>query len=234
MKAVAYAGTRNLYPDMVTAAKSLAINSSVDEIWFLIEDDVFPQELPHYIHCMNVSDQKFFSKFCPNILEHWTYMVLMRSAYSKMFPQYDRILSLDVDTIVDGNIDELWELDLNDYYLAGVPEPLKCTDDMQYVNMGVSLFNLKKLREDKMDDKVIEYLNWIPYKFPEQDCINNLCKGQILTISSIYNANDYTEPCDNPKIAHFANRRDKWRDEALVLKYRYIPWSDIRRPICDT
>ena len=35
MKAAVYSGTRNLYHAMVTAAKSLVANSSVDKIYFL-------------------------------------------------------------------------------------------------------------------------------------------------------------------------------------------------------
>ena len=172
MKAAVYAGTRNLYPDMVTAAKSLASNSSVDEIYFLIEDTSFPEELPSYIHCMNVSGQTFFTCDGPNVYKLWTWMVLMRAVLTQLFPQYDRILSLDVDTIVDKNIDELWNLDLDRYYLAGVPEPKKSKPDSPYVNMGVAMFNLKKMRADLMDQSLIYLLNNMKYKFAEQDCIN--------------------------------------------------------------
>ena len=42
MKVAVYAGTKNLYSEMATAAKSLANNSSVDLIYFLIEDSEFP------------------------------------------------------------------------------------------------------------------------------------------------------------------------------------------------
>ena len=62
MKAAVYSGTRNLYADMVTAAKSLIANSSVEKIYFLIEDDVFPYELPRLIETMNVSGQRFFAR----------------------------------------------------------------------------------------------------------------------------------------------------------------------------
>jgi len=49
-------------------------------------------------------------------------MVLVRAAYTKIFPHLDRILSIDMDTIVNENISELWDLDLTDYYLAAVEE----------------------------------------------------------------------------------------------------------------
>lgn len=46
LRVAAYCGTRNLYKDMVPAFKSLLINSNVDIIYLLIEDDKFPYPLP--------------------------------------------------------------------------------------------------------------------------------------------------------------------------------------------
>lgn len=227
MKVAAYAGTRNLYPDMVTAAKSLTKNSSVDIIYFLIEDSVFPEKLPDHIKCIDVSDQKFFRFNGPNVYELWTYMTLMRATYPKLFPQYDKLLSLDVDTIVDRNIDELWDINMNGYYMAGVAEPTKSKKNDPYINVGVTLFNLKKIREDCMDDSIIYSLNTTKYKFAEQDCMNKLFKGKILTYGSMYNANDFTPYCKNPKVIHFANKRE-WNTEPIVLKYKNMEWKDLR------
>ena len=38
----------------------------------------------------------------------FTYLAMMRAALAKLFPDIDRILSLDVDTIIDQNISDLW------------------------------------------------------------------------------------------------------------------------------
>ena len=127
MKAAVYAGTRNLYREMVGAAKSLAANSSVDVIYFLIEDSEFPESLPDYVKCIDVSNQTYFPISCPNIYKLWTWMVLMKAAIPKLLPDLDRVLFLDCDTIVTQNIDELWDISLDGYYLAGVGEPLKST-----------------------------------------------------------------------------------------------------------
>ena len=87
-----YCGTRNLYPYMTGAAKSLLYHNGADRVWFLIEDDAFPEPLPDCISTMNVSEQQFFPQDGPNYHQRWTYMVLMRVALSKVFPQYDRLL----------------------------------------------------------------------------------------------------------------------------------------------
>ena len=215
---------------MVTAAKSLAMNSSVDVIYFLIEDPVFPEPLPESVKCIDVSDQKFFMPGNPNIYKLWTWMVLMRAVLTKYLPEIDRVLSLDNDTIVDQNIDELWDLNLNGFYLAGVQEPLKSRLNEPYVNMGAVMFHLDAIRANKMDDKFVRVLNNTRFRFAEQDCINTLCKHWIKVIPSIYNANDWTEPCENPKIWHFANSREGFRNEPLVKKYRALSWDDIPRP----
>lgn len=228
MKAAVYCGTRNLYADMVTAAKSLTKNSSVDIIYFLIEDSVFPYELPPHIKCLDVSGQQYFSKNGPNVYERWTWMVLMRAALSKVFPDLDRILSLDVDTIVHENIDDLWDLCPDNKFLAGCIEPKKSKTNAPYVNMGSVVFNLKYLRDTRMDDKIIRSLNKDKYRFAEQDCINQLCGQGIHVISSIYNKNDFTESCVNPKIYHFANEKN-WRQHELVQQYKAHSWNELRQ-----
>ena len=97
MKAAVYCGTRNLYANMLTAARSLLIHSDVEHIYFLIEDNIFPIELPSEISCINVSGQTYFTPDGPNYNSSWTYMVLIRAALSKIFPHLDTILSLDVE-----------------------------------------------------------------------------------------------------------------------------------------
>ena len=56
MRAAVYCGTRNVYDDMIPSMKSLLIHSNVEKIYFLIEDDKFPYELPPEVECINVSN----------------------------------------------------------------------------------------------------------------------------------------------------------------------------------
>lgn len=227
-KVAAYAGTKNLYPDMVPAVKSLMIHSDVDEIWLFIEDDKFPYELPSIVKTRNVSDQKYFKADGPNMKSNFTYMAMMRATYYKEFPKLDRILSLDIDTIVNEDISDLWDLDLGDYYyLSATPEFSRSFRDDIYVNIGVALYNLDKLRDGK-GDEVIKTLNEGHYTYLEQDVFNQKCKGQILPMASEYNATAYTDPTNHPKITHFAGvKHNDWRKLPLVDHYYKVPWKDI-------
>ena len=226
-KAAVYTGTRNLYGDMVTAAKSLLINSDVDLIYLFVEDDKFPYELPPDIKTLNVKNQEYFPKDGPNMTSQYSYMALMRAALAYVFPDYDKILSLDVDTIANKDCSEIWDIDLDGYYFAACKEPHRSKNGLLYTNAGVTLFNLKKLREDKKVDEVIHCLNVQYMRWVDQDAMNYLCQGHILELKSDYNVNNFTIPTGNPKILHFAGEKN-WQDKyEIVKRYREISFEDI-------
>jgi len=162
----------------------------------------------------------------------YTYMALMKVTYAKLFPQYDRILSLDVDTIVVDDISELWDLKLDGipgtstYYMAGVREPYKSRDGYLYINSGVLMFNLKALRETHMDQTLIDVLNEIRYTFPEQDAINKKCQGRMLMIPEEYNFSMVSDETEEPKIFHYAVKKD-WTMMPEYVKYENTSWNDV-------
>lgn len=231
-KVAIYTGTRNLYASMIPAIKSLLLNSDVDTIQIFAEDNKitddpeFPKDI---VKIHNVKRQSYFLQNGPNMSSGFTYMAMMRAALAKEFPNLDRILSLDVDTIVDGDISDLWDLPIGDeYYLSASVEPSRSEHEgYSYVNIGVALYNLKKLR-DGMVDKVIEELNTNRHTYVEQDVFNILCEGQILEMDPIYNSTKFTEEVKNAKIVHYAGIR-KWHNESLIMNYRTMPWDYIRR-----
>ena len=233
MRAAVYCGTRNVYQDMIPSMKSLLIHSNVEKIYFLIEDDEFPYELPPEVECINVSNQQWFNvETCPNMKNRCSYMVLLRVVFTKIFPNLDKILTIDNDTIVKANISELWDLDMTDYYFAGATEPQYTKGKITYINMGVAMINLQKLRDDHMDELLLHNLNTYYYLNAEQGCINDTCQGYILPIGSEYNVNKYTHKNQvvvSTKIAHFA-ANPKWREIPLIEKYRQI---EIQRDIQD-
>ena len=221
VKAAVYCGTRNVYQDMVIAVNSLLSNTKVDRVYLLTEDDEFPYSMPANVHTINVSGQTYFDRGGINYHNGWTWMVLMRCALHRVLPELDRVLSLDTDTIVDADISELWDLDLDGYYLAAAKEPYKTNQQGRlYINAGVMMQNLKMLRDGK-GDELIHALNTKIYGFCDQDCINEYCQGHILEIPSAYNVNNFTEYTSTPKIIHYAGINSKrWRMYPLVQQYK--------------
>lgn len=200
-------GTRNCYTNMMAFTTSLLDHGGVDKILFLIEDDIYPYFVPENIEIYNVSDQPYFRPDGRNMHCRCSWMVLMRVAYAKMFPQYDEVLILDWDMVVKKGIDELFDYDISDYYVAGVIEPNKSRDGRKYINAGVHLQNLKKWREDGLADRLIHQLNEARYENAEQDVINQFCEDKILALPSKFNASRFTAQVASPEdivIRHYA------------------------------
>ena len=230
-KVVIYCGTYNTYPNMIVSAKSLLAHTPVDNIYFLTEDDVFPYEIPDIIENINVKSQRYFPEGGPNFDNVWSYMCMMRAAFPQMFPQHDKALSLDIDIIVNEDISALWDLDLTDYYYAGVPEPCrqKTSDDPVYCNFGVIMMNLDKLRRDGKDQEAIDLLNRTKLGCPEQDAFNRVCAHHILPLSPNYNFTPFShitgEP-DNEIITHYAGLK-YWKHFEPVRQYASMTWEHI-------
>ena len=209
-KLVVYAATRNMYRNALVCANSVLQNGRIDKVAFLIEDEeMLGVPMCGDIVLCNVAQQAYFDRTGPNATKRWTYMVLMKAALSKIFPEYDRVLFLDCDTIVEHDISQLWDLDMKGYYYAAVPQ----IDDGRegefsqgacYYNAGVLMCNLAELRARGMDDYLIQALNTVDYKFCEQDAINKLCEGRILALPGRYNVSNYTVPDSEIYIKHFA------------------------------
>lgn len=228
MKHAVFCGTRNIYKDMETAAKALYANSSVDIIHFLIEDSEFPRPLPSFVVCHDVSGQRWFRSDGPNTGTRWSWMVLMRVALCHVLTDVDRVLSLDCDLAFHGDVDELWDMPVDDCYYAAVTERKKSKDGLQYANFGVVLFNLEKLRDGKADE-CIEVLNSRKYTWPEQDVMNYLCQGHIADMPKKYNDMWFNDPIMNPVVVHYAARnRETWEDLPIVVRYRKMTWGEVK------
>ena len=223
MRTVVYAGTRTVYSSMVTAAKSLLSHTQVDRVWFLIEDDDFPEQLPDVIRCMNVIGQTWFYADGPNYSSHWTYMAMMRLVLPELLPDVDRVLYLDCDTLVLQDIGELFDMDLHGRLMGAVSEPLKSRPWCPYYNAGVLLMDLAMLRDSHKQAEMVRMINAMKFSFPDQDVLNACCLNQIFTLNPTYNSNRWTMNVQNPHIVHFA-ADPQYRKNPLWMDYEAREW----------
>lgn len=229
MKAAVYTGTRNLYPHMMTAVKSLLKNSDVDKVYLLIEDDRFPYQTPELVEAINVLPYlKLFPPDSPNFFTKFTPICLLRAAYTKILPDtLDKVLQLDVDTIVDRNIDKLWEIDLKGKYFAAVPEHLGTFRPYgdTYYNAGVMMINLDQNRSEGIDDKLIKLLNSEKMPYIDQDAWNKIGADKAVELDVKYNESFVTGYTANPAIVHYAGNRN-WMNDKQMKRREYLEKYD--------
>ena len=232
-RVVVYCGTKETYVNMIASVKSLLATTPVDKVYFLIEDDVFPYELPDIVHTINIKPYAFdiFSKDGPNFTNVWTYMCLIRTAFPQIFKDYKKILSLDIDVVITEDISCLWDIDLTDYYFAGVEEQGRIKDNSSdfYANFGVIMMNLQKMREDDMGSILVNAVNTEHFCCPEQDAFNKYCKGHIYKLPNDYNVTVYSHITGEPlkeRILHYAGLK-YWKHFGPVKKYYNLSWNEI-------
>ena len=229
-----FCGTANTYVNMLASAKSLLHTTPMDRVYFLTEDDTFPYDLPDIVENINIKDHPLLELFRtdgPNYQNSWTYMCLTRAIFPKLFPQYRRILSLDIDVVVQEDISPLWDRDMSQEYIAGVVEPQRVSEGYgsAYINFGVVMMNLEKLRNDGMDDRIIEALNRTKFGCQEQDAFNRLCAGHIGVLDNGYNATVFshiTGEATRERILHYAGLK-YWKHFSPVRMYADMTWDEV-------
>lgn len=155
----------------------------------------------------------------PNITEQWSAGALLRLFLPELLPEIDKIIYLDCDVVVNTDVSKLWEISLENYYLAA------CLDDARiyhsskrcqkfysrvgiplerYFNSGVIILNLSNIRIKNPDfkDVIFTFMYENPVAFPDQDALNWYCQGNYLTLNQKYcvfswweNAMEYDGDC---------------------------------------
>jgi lipopolysaccharide biosynthesis glycosyltransferase len=109
----------------------------------------------------------------------------------------DKVVFIDPDTIINGDIHSLDEVELGDNYFAGVIENLpwyhrkfaNMSEKSIYINGGVVICNLALWRKCNFEKKVFNYMMCNPCNYNyDQGIINELCNNKIKIISPKYNA----------------------------------------------
>lgn len=230
---VFYTASRNLYLHLQPPIASLLDhNPDIEKIYVLCEDDDLGWDTPPQVECINVAGQTVFPADGPNYRTGFSYVTLSRAIIADLVPKkHDRIIQLDADTIINDSLQELWDMDIDGYWLAAVKENERHTQhafehiDPRYFNVGVALLNLKQIRKDKVTPKLIEALNTIYMPWIDQDAWNllGLPEGKILELTDVrWNESYMTGETDNPAIVHFCcvqrwwanhdfHRREYWR-----------------------
>lgn len=117
---------------------------------------------------------------------------------SDMLPSHiDKVLYYDCDTIIVDKLDEIWDEDISNYFLAGVKDTVNSNikiavgmnknDD--YINAGMLLINLKKWRQDNITDKFLGFIEQYNGKVihHDQGVINGMLNGLIKILPLKFN-----------------------------------------------
>ncbi|MBQ9746658.1 MAG: glycosyltransferase family 8 protein [Clostridia bacterium] len=159
---------------------------------------------------------------------HFSIVTYYRLFISSIFPQYDKIVYLDSDIVVLGDISELYNTEMGDNILAAVPDQnIKTVDAFkryieiaisvnpdEYINAGVLLINLDAYRKNEIEKKLVRLITSFNFDLvdPDQAYLNYLCKKKIHFLPNGWNKIPSGFPCEGKKnIVHYALYKKPWQ-----------------------
>lgn len=164
-----------------------------------------------------------------------------RLKLATLLPNVDKIIYLDCDVTVCSSLKELFNINLGNSVIAGVRDiDLGIKNyQPQYINSGVLLIDLNKIRTQNIENELLEYTkkNINNIKMGDQEIINNVLNNKILNIDEKYNVqsecyirrSSFTK---NPVIIHFIGDKKPWHfgswsvHKDLYFKYlQMTPWK---------
>ena len=137
----------------------------------------------------------------PNLKTWFTPYAMLRLLCDKV-PMPDKFIYLDTDTVINRDISLLYDIDIEEYEIAGVKDDF-CFDT-NYFNSGVMLINNKLCKETQLFSKARELVNKKKMYYVDQKALN-LCCTKKLMLPYVFNAKSKYD--EHIVVHHFCNVR---------------------------
>ncbi len=162
------------------------------------------------------------------IRDYYSKTTYFRFFIAEMFPEYDKAVYIDSDTVVQGDISELYNVDIGDSYVGACHEQVMVQIDVygtyceevvgisrhNFFNAGVLLINCEQFRDKKVLDKFITCLQ--AYNFvvtQDEDYLNLICKDRVYWLDQRWNTEIFAEilyPIEEAKVLHYIMTSKPW------------------------
>ena len=164
---------------------------------------------------------------------HFSIVTYYRLFIASLFPQYDKILYLDCDLVVLGDISELYNTELGDNILGAVPDQYVCnTKEFRtyaekaigvnpdtYFNAGVLVISLEQFRKNDIENKFINLITEHDFDLldPDQAYLNYLCFGKTHILPNGWNKSPTEIICEgDKKIVHYNLYKKPWQYDDVI------------------
>lgn len=174
-------------------------------------------------------------KDVPDTSEIMHIMMYAKNLIFDKLSYLDKVLYMDVDTIILSSLDELYKTDLGDNYAAVVQDQLYFSNAEAYgglydnvkgwFNSGVMLLNMRKCVKEKIFPKFLYQMKNVKHFFGDQPIFNYLFGKKIIYIrpkwnatsvifvqpnyrhpALIYSEAEFNEAMKSPAIVHLSGR----------------------------
>lgn len=170
------------------------------------------------IEFIQIDKSKFENLYLPSKKGYLSVAAYYRFVISEILTNIDKILYVDCDVIATSSVNEFYNMDLNEKYVAVVKDTaceenqirLNLAQDEIYFNSGVMLINLKQWRKNDISTQLFNKIN---EGLDDQDILNIVLKGKKIVVDDKWNwqgkAKNYKEKV-YPNLIHFITAYKPW------------------------
>jgi len=188
------------------------------------------------------------------IRDYYSKTTYFRMFIAEMFPEYDKAIYIDSDTIVQGDISRLYMTDIKDAYVGACHEQAMVQVDeygtycervvgvsrYNFFNAGIILIGCEQFRLHFVLDKFIQYLH--TYNFvvtQDEDYLNLICKDHVYWLDQRWNTEIFGEipyPIEEAYILHYIMVSKPWHYADCRhgdIFWRYAERTEVYGALCE-
>ena len=247
IKTIVLAGDRNYTTQLETTIKSILYHNRDVKI-YILNQDIMPDWFRKPRKIARMLGSEIIDVKLPEqaVFQNWKKQAHISSiAYARYFiPDYiqeDTVLYLDCDLIINDKLDNLFEQNIEERYIAAIRDA-----NGQGFNTGVLLINNNKWRQEKLKERLIEQSILTTKEVEEgrfehfngdQTIFNQVLQDDWLELGRAYNLqvghdgvalyNNWQEHLafnDKPVVIHFTTYRKPWTT-LIANRYRDLWWE---------
>ena len=214
-----FASDNNYAPYLAVAIKSLLTNASTDYFYKIhilttnLDKDICDKltrlaTTNSSIQIISLKDEIEHIKHRFQLRDYYSIETYYRFFIADMFPQYDKVLYLDCDIVVLGDISNLYLTNISNFLLGAVQEQVmahyKVFGDYveraldvkvkNYFNAGVLLMNTKLFKAYQIQRKFFKLMNEFKFRVTQdEDYLNVICKDKVKKLSLGWNKMPFEE-----------------------------------------
>lgn len=172
---------------------------------------------------------------------HYSVQMYYRWLIPELFGHYDKVMYLDCDLAVLGDIAKLYDTDIGECYAGLVNNTVRTSFKYyveenlglpveEYYNSGVILFNTKEFAEAHVKEKCVDFINRDrDLLCPDQDAINVCCRGHIFRLPDEWNF-QWHHMIPGVETGGFTSDYKERYDRVLKKKPKIIHYTSYKKP----
>jgi len=177
--------------------------------------------------------------------DYYTKTTYFRLFIPNIYPQYNKVIYLDSDTVLLGDVAELYLQDMGSNLVAVVPDDIIQNEEIfqeyvekvvgvadyrKYFNAGVLVMNLDEMRKSKFQEKFLYLLETVKFAVvQDQDYLNRLCKGRTKILENGWNRmpvpNNKTK-VEKLNLIHYNLNYKPWHYDGVVYEEYFWQYAE--------